>query len=88
MRRGSGQGGRVCRREAARWERAVQLEQRDVGGGLLPCEGRDGDAGALTQVCCVPESRRGQVPVKVSAPRLGDATCWCWLLGCTKLAAE
>ena len=57
-------------------------------GGLLPCEGRDGDAGALTQVCCVPESRRGQVPVKVSAPRLGDATCWCWLLGYTKLAAE
>lgn len=33
LRRGSGQGGRVCRREAARWERAVQLEQ-DVGGAV------------------------------------------------------
>ena len=46
-----------------------------------------GDTGALTQVCCVPESRRGQVPVKVSAPRLRDATHQCWLLGCPKLAS-
>ena len=59
----------MCRRGEGRWEPAVQPEQKDIGG---PCEGRDGDAGALTQVCCVPESRWGQVPVKVPALGLGD----------------
>ena len=67
LRRGSGQGCRVCRRVEGQWVRAVQLEQKDVGGQV---RGRDGDAGALTQVCCVPESRQGHVPVKVSAPSI------------------
>ena len=66
LRRGSGQGGPCAGVGRGRWEPAVQPEQKDVGG---PCEGRDGDAGALTQVCCVPESRWGQVPVKVKGTR-------------------
>ena len=67
LRRGSGQGCRVCRRVEGRWVWAVRLEQKDVGGHV---RGRDRDAGALTQVCCVPESRQGHVPVKVSAPSI------------------
>ena len=39
--------------------------------------GRDGDTGALTKVCCVPENRRVQVPVKVSVfiSQLHKACC-------------
>lgn len=73
-RRGSGQGDCVCRRVDGWWEQVAQLEQKDVGGRV---RGRDGDTGALTKVCCVPENRQGQMPVKVSVfiSQLHKACC-------------
>lgn len=67
LRRGSGQGDLVCRRVEGWWERAVQLEQKEVGG---PCEGKRWGHMCPNQGLLCPREQAGQVPVKVSTPNI------------------
>ena len=67
LRRGSGQGAECA--DVWRGGRSGRCSwSRRMSGGHV--RGRDGDADVLTQVCCVPESRQGQVLVKVSPPSI------------------